>query len=703
MNFDKNKTRVYIAGCGGMLGLAVYEVFDRVAIVKATDIDLNEEWLDYADVRDYENIRESVISFSPDFLINLAAITDMEECETNQTDAWLTNSLGTEHMALLANELNIPLIYISTAGIFGGEKDEFNDFDTPNPLSVYAKSKFAGEVFVREHVRSYYVVRAGWMMGGGPRKDKKFINKIYRQVTNGARILRVVDDKLGTPTYTHDFAAGLLALARSNLYGVYNQVCRGASSRYDVAQEFIRLLNLVALVKVIRVKSDFFGREYFAPRPQSEMLLNMKLNARNLNSMRDWRSALAAYAIEFQKDYDNCSSRVPLKSSADVFPVKRPIIIRLVAEAATPHNNYLFSRIASNPAVALEANYVYKPDGVPGRPWKNLNITSENIKKTRLGISSFFHWGLITETLRDKRDVNFIIGWNTPLFIFLLTVIGLRKLPLLTWFDTPKVWNRNRWHPKSLIKRWAIQMINRAPGTVFVTGRLAQAEMQSLGIVSEKIRILPFFVPDPVHGMEVPDERDLFQRIGVDQNCGVLIVAAGRMIESKGFDLLLSALAQAAGQFVNNWHALIVGAGPELENLKKQLQSLALDDRVKFSPWLEAEEFARVFSVADIFVAPARFDPFPTTIISAMRAGTAIVATDGVGSAVELLTSGENGIIVPRESPEDLSRALVSLVNSTEIRDSLGRNAMDSIARWPVEQGVCEVLDAAERAVEAAI
>ena len=133
-------TKVYIAGCGGMLGRAVYEVFSSKCIVKATDIDLNINWLEYADVRDYNDINKSIAAFSPDIIINLAALTDLEHCEKNQEDSWLTNALGAENIAIIAKRLNIPMVYISTAGIFDGEQDVYNDFDAPNPLGIYAKS-----------------------------------------------------------------------------------------------------------------------------------------------------------------------------------------------------------------------------------------------------------------------------------------------------------------------------------------------------------------------------------------------------------------------------------------------------------------------------------------------------------------------------------------------------------------------------------
>lgn len=301
MQFTKS-TRVYIAGCGGMLGAAVYRQFSSHCEVMATDIDLNEPWLGRADVRNYEEMRQSITAFRPDVIINLAALTDLEYCEREWENAWLTNTLGAENCGLIANQLDVPYVYISTAGIFGGEKEIYTDFDAPNPLGYYAKSKYEGEQWVRRSVQKHFVIRAGWMMGGGPKKDKKFINKLFKQIKAGKKLLHVVDDKLGTPTYTVDFARGIQRLLESELYGLYNQVCGGSCSRFDVAVELIQLLGLEGKVKVEKVSSDFFKEEYFAPRPASEKLVTTKLDARGLNVMRDWKVCLAEYAEVYRDE-----------------------------------------------------------------------------------------------------------------------------------------------------------------------------------------------------------------------------------------------------------------------------------------------------------------------------------------------------------------------------------------------------------------
>lgn len=287
--------RIYIAGCGGMLGEAFYNRFDQDSELKCTDIDVNEKWLSYLDFRDFEQYRRDVSQFKPDFLFHLGAYTDLEFCELHPNETYLTNTIAVENAVLIANGLHIPLLYISTAGIFDGTKDVFDDWDEPRPLGHYARSKYAGECYVRANAERHLIVRAGWMMGGGPRKDKKFVQKIMKQVKDGRKELNVVNDKLGTPTYTHDFANNVSLLLDSEYWGVYNMVCADVTSRLEVTHEILSILGLDKSIQIQEVSSDFFRNEYFAERPASERLVNTKLNLRGLNRMRSWKSALREY------------------------------------------------------------------------------------------------------------------------------------------------------------------------------------------------------------------------------------------------------------------------------------------------------------------------------------------------------------------------------------------------------------------------
>lgn len=287
--------RIYIAGSGGMLGHAFHEVFGSDYELRCTDIDVNESWLEYLDFRDLDAYRRDVQAFKPDYLFHLGAHTDLEYCETEVEDAYRTNTTAVENAVWIAKELDIPILYISTAGIFDGSQDTFDDWDLPNPLGHYARSKYAGELYVQQNTTRHLICRAGWMMGGGPRKDKKFISKLMKQLQAGATELNVVNDKLGTPTYTVDFAGNVKALLEAEYWGLYNMVCEGVTGRLEVAHELIRVLGLTDTIKINEVSSDFFREQFYAPRPDSERLINRKLGLRNMNLMRDWREALAAY------------------------------------------------------------------------------------------------------------------------------------------------------------------------------------------------------------------------------------------------------------------------------------------------------------------------------------------------------------------------------------------------------------------------
>lgn len=297
------KKKIYIAGCGGMLGEAFYMQFKDDYQIRCTDKDVNEPWLSFLDFRDFEAYKNDVNEFRPDYLFHLGAYTDLEFCELNADETYNTNTLAVENAVYLANSLNIPLLYICTAGIFDGKKEIYDDWDQPNPLGVYARSKYMGERFVVENAKRYLVCRAGWMMGAGPAKDKKFIQKLMKQLKDGKKELFIVDDKDGTPTFTHDFARNVKALIQNEYWGLYNMVCGGQTSRIEVANELLRILKLENKVKITAVSSDYFKDVYFAERPPCERLINRKLNIRKINLMRDWKVALNEYVTTYYKGY----------------------------------------------------------------------------------------------------------------------------------------------------------------------------------------------------------------------------------------------------------------------------------------------------------------------------------------------------------------------------------------------------------------
>ena len=293
------KNKIMILGCGGMLGEAFYNTFKDDYDIQASDIDVNESWLTELDVRNYDAIRQDALKFKPEFIINLAAYTDLEFCENNPDETFLTNTNGAENGARISEEMGSTYVFISTAGIFDGNKDIYDDHDIPSPLSVYGKSKHRAELSIKDICTKYFIFRAGWMMGGG-QKDKKFVHKIIKQLLAGKKELHVLNDLKGSPTYTYDFAENTKEMIATKFYGLYNMTCEGGPSRYEVAAEMLKIFDLQDRIELIEVKSDHFSQEYFAPRPESEVLDNLKLKTINLDKMRAWDLSLKEY---LEKDW----------------------------------------------------------------------------------------------------------------------------------------------------------------------------------------------------------------------------------------------------------------------------------------------------------------------------------------------------------------------------------------------------------------
>ena len=290
----KSKKKIYVAGAGGMLGEAIFNTFKKKYHLSLIDKVKSEKWIKKLNFNN-QRYEQDVKKFNPDYLFHIGALTDLEYCEKNRKEAYLTNYKSVKTATKICLDLNIPLIFISTAGIFDGKKNFYTEKDLPNPISYYAKTKFLSEIYIQKKLKKYFIIRPGWMMGGGLAKDKKFINIIMKQILAGKKELFVVNDKFGTPTYTYDLAKNLQILIEKNKYGLFHMVCEGLTSRLEVCKTIIKYLKLNNKIKITEVDSNFFKKKYFAKRPLSERLINFKLNKIKLNFMRSWEKSLKEY------------------------------------------------------------------------------------------------------------------------------------------------------------------------------------------------------------------------------------------------------------------------------------------------------------------------------------------------------------------------------------------------------------------------
>mgnify|MGYP001202104964 CR=1 FL=1 len=291
--------KVLVTGSAGMLGSAVIDTLraDRREIV-ATGRSVRGEAVLPMDIRDWESVRRTFGEHQPDLVLHLAAETDVDLCEQEPEHAHACNAFGTENVVRACGEENAVLAYVSTAGVFDGEKrDPYTESDTPNPVNVYGRSKHAGERIVERSLDRYFIFRAGWMVGGWE-IDKKFVYTMV-QLSRRKDEIRVVDDKFGSPTFTADFATHMMAVVDSGPYGLYHLANRGTASRWEIAMEIVKGMGRAGKVEVVPVSSEEFPLP--APRPRSEMMQNLKLRSLGLDEMPHWKDALRDY-LEENKD-----------------------------------------------------------------------------------------------------------------------------------------------------------------------------------------------------------------------------------------------------------------------------------------------------------------------------------------------------------------------------------------------------------------
>lgn len=284
--------RIAITGAGGMLGTAVMAYLKPLEYeILATSFTAADGLLSL-DIKDIDSVRRLFSDFKPNLILHLAAETDVDLCEKEPDHAYFVNTLGTENIALAALECEATLVYISTGNVFDGTKSEPHiEYDRPNPINVYGMSKWQGERCVERLLDKYFILRAGWMVGGWE-IDKKFVYKMV-ELCRSENQLQVVDDKFGSPTFTVDFAANLMRVVESKRYGLYHMSNDGTGSRFDIANQIVKNLGLQGEVTVLPVSSAEFPMP--ASRPRSEMIRNYKLEQLGLNGMPHWKESLARY------------------------------------------------------------------------------------------------------------------------------------------------------------------------------------------------------------------------------------------------------------------------------------------------------------------------------------------------------------------------------------------------------------------------
>lgn len=286
--------KILITGGKGQLAQQIYGIIkkgnsDLGAIDEAYKA--SELWMpdaDELDITNLEEVKQKVSKFNPEIIINCAAITNVDGCESNEELAFMVNALGARNLALVCEEIGSKLIHISTDYVFKGEGTKaYKEYDITTPVSVYGKSKLLGENYIREFCSKYFIVRTSWLYG---HTGNNFVKTIIKAAKEKGE-LQVVNDQIGNPTYAEDLAHHILKLALTGEYGIYHCTGSGECSWFDFACAIVEYANINC--KVESMTSDKLNRA--AQRPSFSSLDNMMLRCTIGDEMREWREALKQF------------------------------------------------------------------------------------------------------------------------------------------------------------------------------------------------------------------------------------------------------------------------------------------------------------------------------------------------------------------------------------------------------------------------
>jgi dTDP-4-dehydrorhamnose reductase len=273
---------ILVIGSGGQLGK------DMVIHLKKNSYNVIETDFPEIDISKIDSVSGVIKQARPDTVINCAAFTSVDDCETKQETAFAINATGPQNIAKCCNDIGAKCIHISTDYVFDGKNNiPYIESDATNPATVYGKSKLEGEKLVVQATDNYQIYRIAWLYG---LYGNNFVRTILKHAPKKAannEAFRVVNDQIGTPTSTVEVCRQIIAMLGNDTSGIYHCTCEGLCSWYDFTCEIVKAYNLG--VPVHPCTTDEYPRP--APRPAYSVLENQHLKALNLNIMKDWKSA----------------------------------------------------------------------------------------------------------------------------------------------------------------------------------------------------------------------------------------------------------------------------------------------------------------------------------------------------------------------------------------------------------------------------
>lgn len=282
--------KILVTGCNGQLGREINRIYADSSEYEIFNTDVFRPEVTELDITSVDRVLELVRQVRPYAIINCAAHTGVDACETDRENAYRINAVGPRNLSIAATEVGAKLIHISTDYVFEGNGTKpYIEFDTPNPQGMYGATKLAGEQFVQQFAKDYFIIRTAWLYGDG----KNFVKTMLRLSETNSEV-RVIGDQFGTPTSTVELAKAISVLLPTENYGLFHGTCEGACSWADFASEIFRLAGKDTKVNYITTA------EYPAPavRPAYSVLENYMFRLTTDFRFAQWQDAAAAYVRE---------------------------------------------------------------------------------------------------------------------------------------------------------------------------------------------------------------------------------------------------------------------------------------------------------------------------------------------------------------------------------------------------------------------
>ncbi len=274
--------KIIVTGCNGQLGRAVNEFYKNDPEISFVNTDVDE-----LDITDIDAVLKLVREVQPYAIINCAAFTAVDACETQYEKAFAINAIGPRNLAIAARETGAKLMHISTDYVFDGKGTKpYVETDATAPASAYGSTKLAGEKFVEQFAEKYFILRTAWLYGDG-----KNFAKTMLKLAETHDVVRVVNDQFGSPTSTVELTKAIAALLFTDNYGIFHATCEGSCSWADFAAEIFRLAG--KQTKVEGISTEEYGS--VTPRPLYSVLDNRMFRLTTDFTFADWHDAIAVY------------------------------------------------------------------------------------------------------------------------------------------------------------------------------------------------------------------------------------------------------------------------------------------------------------------------------------------------------------------------------------------------------------------------